>query len=544
MLLLCGVLTLLQFYWTDRLADAEKQRLRENLEEAAEYVTRTFDAEVSASRAALLPTGAELSVADWQASYALRYRAWEREGRKPLFSNVALVLPSPEGARLYVVDSTSGTPQLTRDWPDRLLPLRPMLEAMSTGRRPPRPDGQEPRDVLSFPVFGFAGREPDALEELFPELRGDMPPGPRGRPGDTAWLLLEMAPLGIADFLGHELMIPRLGPGLFDVWIGDPELARPYFMTGAKARETAPDVDLPFFYRGYPSGEELRGPGGPLWVFRGWHRPEALKEKVATTRRQNLVIALALNALILVAGAFLLVSARRSRRLAEAQLAFTATVSHELRTPLTVIRGAAHNIRRGVVKDPKRVDEYLGLIEQHAEQLGAMVEQVLEHAALERRKGEGAPRLPVALPALLKEAVDDTAGEVAAAGCRVELDVEAPLPAVSGDAAALVRAVRNLISNAAKHGGAGGWIGVRARAVKGGVEIRVADRGPGIPEGEREEIFRPFIRGAGARAAQTRGSGLGLSLVRDIVSAHGGSVQAREAAPKGAEFIINLPAAA
>src|SRR6202034_2093458 len=88
------------------------------------------------------------------------------------------------------------------------------------------------------------------------------------------------------------------------------------------------------------------------WTLEVWHRPGAFESLVETTRRRNLAIAVGLNLLIIVIGVLLVRYTRQSRKLAEAQMNFVATVSHELRTPLTVIRGAAHNLQRGVVQDP------------------------------------------------------------------------------------------------------------------------------------------------------------------------------------------------
>lgn len=117
-------------------------------------------------------------------------------------------------------------------------------------------------------------------------------------------------------------------------------------------------------------------------------------------------------------------------------------------------------------------------------------------------------------------------------------------PEISGDAAALRRVFQNLLTNAARHGGSGGWIGLSAKAVNGAeamVEVRVADRGPGIPESEQVGIFKPFVRGSAAQERQIRGSGLGLSLVKEIVEAHNGVVLVRSQPGQGATFTVRLP---
>jgi len=115
--------------------------------------------------------------------------------------------------------------------------------------------------------------------------------------------------------------------------------------------------------------------------------------------------------------------------------------------------------------------------------------------------------------------------------------------AVAGDAPALRRAVLNLVTNALKHGGEPPWAGVRVALAPGGGEARVevADRGAGIPAGERERLFEPFFRGARAQEAQVPGTGLGLHLVRRIAELHGGRVEVRSAAGQGSAFTLVLP---
>jgi signal transduction histidine kinase len=229
----------------------------------------------------------------------------------------------------------------------------------------------------------------------------------------------------------------------------------------------------------------------------------------------------------------------------ESQMNFVAGVSHELRTPLAVIRNAAHNLLTGVVKDPDRMKDYAQLIATQAEQLGQMIEQVLTFSSL-RRSTEPVPSERISLPMVLQRAVSLLAAELEASGCKVEFNLAKDLPPVTGDAAALQRCFQNLISNAAKHGAAGGWIGISADKVRPGpgemVEIGIADRGPGIPADEAANIFDPFFRGKRARNEQVHGTGLGLSVAREIVKAHGGTISVRSRPGSGAEFCVRLPA--
>jgi two-component system sensor histidine kinase KdpD len=146
----------------------------------------------------------------------------------------------------------------------------------------------------------------------------------------------------------------------------------------------------------------------------------------------------------------------------------------------------------------------------------------------------------------LSDAAAAATPDVQAANCKLELNVPSSLPPVSGDVTALHRVFHNLIVNAARHGGEGGWIGICATTTNGSgppaVEVRVADRGPGVPEDERSAIFTPFFRGERTNEKQIRGSGLGLSLAREIVEACGGSISAGCTEGGGATFTVKLPA--
>jgi signal transduction histidine kinase len=293
------------------------------------------------------------------------------------------------------------------------------------------------------------------------------------------------------------------------------------------------------------SGNNSHGPPqGGRWLLEAWYRPGALEATVSASRRRNLAVAVLLNLLMLATGVALVRHTRRSRQLAEAQMNFVANVSHELRTPLTVIRGAAHNLKRGVVHERSQIEQYSGLIIQHAEQLTDMIEQLLALAGAKENRAALA-RKPLALADVLKDSIAASEHDTQTAGCFVQCEVPATLPLVSGDAPALRRVFQNLITNAAKHGGEGKWVGVTAAVVNGenapAVEVRVADRGPGISESEQAEIFKPFARGAVAKASQIRGSGLGLSLVHEIVELHQGSVCVKSKPGHGATFIVRLP---
>ena len=383
-----------------------------------------------------------------------------------------------------------------------------------------------------------------------------------GGAGISEWLVLELDLDYVRKVWLPELVRTYLNFGdksLYDVEVKT--VATPATVLYSSRPNAAENGETPYSIRFHRQGKTAESPrqrppdapAGPdgraapewnLWVLEARPRPGALEAVVSASRRRNFAVAALVNGLILAAGVALVVHTRRSRQLAEAQMNFVANVSHELRTPLTVIRGAAHNIKRGVVQERAQLEQYSGLIIQHTEQLTEMIEQLLELAGA--RKNQAAlTRNPVELAEVLQDAIAATKRDAEIAGCAVELSIPTSLPEVSGDAAALRRVFQNLLTNAARHGGTGGWIGVTATAVNGAepmLEVRVADRGPGIPENEQAEIFKPFVRGAAAQEKQIRGSGLGLSLVKEIVEAHGGAVLVRSQPGQGATFTVRLPA--
>jgi signal transduction histidine kinase len=239
-------------------------------------------------------------------------------------------------------------------------------------------------------------------------------------------------------------------------------------------------------------------------------------------------------------------AARRAQRLARQQIEFVAGVSHELRTPVAVIKSAAENLSQGVVGSVDRVKRYGNMIEGESRRLAEMVERVLQYAAIESGMGMGS-RTTLAPADIIQGAIDSSMPLLTPDNVQVHRDIALNLPPVIGDANALRSAVQNLIANAVKYGGPDHWVGIRAEHVRerrhGEVRITVSDHGNGIDAAELPHIFEPFYRGADAVAQQIHGNGLGLSLVRRIIEAHGGKVSATSRAGAGSAFTISLPAA-
>jgi len=152
------------------------------------------------------------------------------------------------------------------------------------------------------------------------------------------------------------------------------------------------------------------------------------------------------------------------------------------------------------------------------------------------------PHAPVDVAAVVDEAVATCRWMADEQSMAMETEVARDLPLVDGDAASLARAVQNLIANAIRHGAGGKWVAIRASSDDGVVSISVEDRGPGIAPRDLPHLFEPFYRGRGAD--RVRGSGLGLTIVKQIAVAHGGSVTVDRRREGGAIFTLRLPARA
>ncbi len=211
-----------------------------------------------------------------------------------------------------------------------------------------------------------------------------------------------------------------------------------------------------------------------------------------------------------------------------------SSVSHDLRTPLAVVTGAASTLLEDTVSNATR-RELTETILQEAQRLNRLVRNLLDMTRLEagavRVNKEWQPLEEVVGSALNRM-------EEALSGRELAIDLARDLPLVPLDAVLLEQVLVNLLENAVKYTPAGSPIEIRARMRPGGVEVVVADRGPGIPLGEEQRIFEKFYRSPGAPGG---GVGLGLAICRGIVMAHGGQLFADNRQGGGAEFRFQLP---
>jgi len=217
------------------------------------------------------------------------------------------------------------------------------------------------------------------------------------------------------------------------------------------------------------------------------------------------------------------------RRSDELKTALLRSVSHDLRTPLTSIIAAGTALDSPTLTEGERHELSEAVVEE-GERLSHLVENLLDVSRLQ--SGLAEPRLePVDLAGVLEAARESLGGDAAA----VQLRIDAEIPALTADPVQLERAFANLLANAVRHGG-GQPVLVRSREIGGRLVVRVVDRGPGIPEPERERIFEPFYRREGGG-----GSGLGLSIARGFVEANGGEISVESVPGQGSTFVVSFP---
>jgi len=244
-------------------------------------------------------------------------------------------------------------------------------------------------------------------------------------------------------------------------------------------------------------------------------------------------------AIILLSAIFFLYAAEKERRLSKLKSELMANVSHELKTPLSVVRMFADMLRSDRVPSEQRRLEYLDIICRESERLTSLIDNVLDFSALE--SGQGTYRLRRGdLAEAVRRALDAFRYRSEQEGVEIRLEASKDLPPVMIDQEAIALAVINLLDNAVKYGGQTP-VELELSARRSVVDISVRDHGPGIPPESLHLVFDRFYRGP--HTGPTRGSGIGLSLVKHIAQAHGGRVWAKNAAGGGAVVGFWIPAA-
>ncbi len=244
---------------------------------------------------------------------------------------------------------------------------------------------------------------------------------------------------------------------------------------------------------------------------------------------------------ILVFGLILTVrTVSRELELAKMKSDFVSTVSHEFKSPLTSVQQVAEMLQAGRVPSEGRRQQYYDLLVEQSQRLCLLTDNILNLAKIEEgRKTFSFEKLDVA--ALMTEILPAVQDRVRHEGFVIELKLEQPLPEVLADGEALAQAVTNLLDNAVKYSGQSRSIVVRSFVRDRQLVIAVEDFGIGIRTDEAHRVFERFYRGGDELTRSVKGSGLGLTLVKEIVEAHHGTVHLESEPGRGSTFSIRLP---
>ena len=233
--------------------------------------------------------------------------------------------------------------------------------------------------------------------------------------------------------------------------------------------------------------------------------------------------------------------ADRVEQAQQSQQDLVANVSHELKTPLTSIQGFSQALLDGTASTPEATQRAARVINEEAERMRRMVDELLTLARFDADEMEIAKERVDLFP-ILRHSVEKLTPQAMEGEVELVWDASQELFVV-GDADRLEQVFTNLLDNAVAHTPAGGRVTIEGDHVEDGtVEVRVTDTGEGIPPEELPRIFERFYRVDKARV-HDRGVGLGLAITKEIVEAHGGSISVESVVGLGSQFIVRLPAA-
>jgi signal transduction histidine kinase len=245
---------------------------------------------------------------------------------------------------------------------------------------------------------------------------------------------------------------------------------------------------------------------------------------------------------LLIVGGLVLTKHMVSKEMALARLKsdFVSNVSHELRTPLALIRLYAETLELGRITTHEKKDQYYRIIRKESERLTALINNILDFSRIEAGRKEYEFR-QTNIAELVRNTLDSYRYQIEQQGFELEETIDPTIPPLQVDREAIARALVNLINNALKYSDEEKYLGVRLYRDNGVVKLEVIDHGIGIGRHDQSKIFEKFYRAGDPLVHNTKGSGLGLSLVRHISQAHGGDIVVESIPGRGSKFILSLP---
>jgi two-component system phosphate regulon sensor histidine kinase PhoR len=327
----------------------------------------------------------------------------------------------------------------------------------------------------------------------------------------------------IVDILGPRIR-EAAGEEFVLAVVGD-NATEPLLSTSEIGSDPLPQQSRLWLFPGYSLGVRLRG--------------TTIDELLKSRFTRNLTLILALDLLLVVAAWFLYRTLRRETDLVRMKSDFVSTVSHELRTPLSLIRMYAETLEMGRVTDEEKRKRYETTIVKETDRLSRLVNNILNFSRIEAGRKQyhfG----PVDLNGVVRGVMDTFTEHVRELGFDPVVSLQEGLPLIRADGEAVSEAVINILDNAVKYSRQEKYLRVVTGMSDAMVFLEVEDHGIGIAREDQKKIFETFYRVSTGLVHDTKGSGLGLALVRHIVDAHGGKVEVRSEHQKGSLFRISF----
>jgi signal transduction histidine kinase len=345
---------------------------------------------------------------------------------------------------------------------------------------------------------------------------------------------------------GAQLNLDRVVDGLRGLVQADPELRDEICIAILDDNAKPMTLSRAGFSAGWkrPFVATEIGEALPHWEVAAYLVNPAQLTRAAHTARLTLGLLIALLVLAIGVGSWLIVRSLNSElKLARQKTDFVSNVSHELKTPLTSIRMFSELLAEGRVADPAKQRTYLDIITAEAARLTRLINNVLDFSRLERGEKKYDFR-PCDLVEVVRTAAQTFRPHLEAGGFKFDCALPDAAVSVRGDADALSQIIVNLLSNAEKYSNDHKEITLqlnRRESPLPHAEVTVLDRGLGVPRGSGEKIFEKFYRAHDSLGSGIQGSGLGLTIARQIARAHGGDVVYEPREGGGSSFILRLP---
>jgi signal transduction histidine kinase len=390
-------------------------------------------------------------------------------------------------------------------------------------------------------------------KEVIPELSGKLAQSEKPRPSPYRF----SRNIGGTDLLLLAVWIPDRTPGadagIFGVQLNGDHLAESLLSEALQNADMAGGAEVVLAdLSGRPLSQKRSGSATlplateyfednfPAWKIELFQAPA--KGLGALDLRRNFYFWTILTLIVvLVFGAFLIArTIAHEMGILKIKSDFVSSVSHEFKTPLTSIKALMERLVDGKVRDAGKMDQYFAIIAQDTDKLTRLVNNLLDFSKIEEGKEEYV-LADIDLVRIAAEQVEHLKKEQVPAGPEMRFEVAGEIPTLRADGDALSRALANLLSNAVKFTPPGRSVRVGLTADEKNVVLEVEDEGIGIHPDETAKVFEKFFQGRNALARSTRGTGLGLTLVKHIVEAHGGKVLVESRLGLGSKFSLVIP---